>query len=32
MNVEEDLNRLNFENQLWLIFSLLCLLNIGGDN
>lgn len=32
MGIEEDLNRLNFENQLWLIFSLLCLLNISGDN
>lgn len=32
MGIEEDLKRLNFENQLWLIFSLLCLLNISGDN
>lgn len=32
MNNQEEINRLNFENNIWILFSCLCLINIAGDN
>lgn len=31
-NVFEEINRLNFENFIWIVFASLCILNISGDN
>ena len=30
--MNEEINRLNFENFIWIVFASLCLLNIRGDN
>ena len=30
--MNEDINRLKFENFIWIVFASLCLLNIRGDN
>ncbi len=30
--MDEEINRLNFENYIWILFAFLCLLNIRGDN
>ena len=30
--MEEEINRLRFENKIWILFAFLCLLNIRGDN
>lgn len=30
--MNEEINRLNFENRIWILFAFLCLLNIRGDN
>ena len=32
MSINDEINRLNFEDFLWFIFALLCFLNIKGDN
>lgn len=29
---QEEINRLNFENFIWIVFASLCILNINGDN
>lgn len=31
MSINDEINRLNFEDFLWFIFALLCFLNIKGD-
>lgn len=31
-NIFLEIERLDFENLLWIIFAGLCLLNVGGDN
>ena len=31
MSINDEINRLNFEDCLWFIFTLLCFLNIKGD-
>lgn len=31
-NIFLEIERLDFENLLWIIFVGLCLLNVGGDN
>ena len=30
--MEEEINRLRFENKIWILFAFLCLLNIRGDD
>ena len=30
--MNEEINRLNFENFIWITFASLCILNINGDN
>ena len=32
MSNQEEINRLNFENNIWILFACLCLINIVGDN
>lgn len=30
-NVKNEINRLNFEDIIWIVFAVLCLINISGD-
>lgn len=31
-NIEKELKRLKFEDMLWIIFGILCFINVYGDN
>ena len=31
-DIEKELKRLKFEDMLWIIFGMLCFINVYGDN